>query len=127
MNGLVKFALGVAGLPPQAVADIDQAMPGMARLIDATKQLEPYLEQAHPHIEALTPHVTAILPHITAMMPHIQALLPILDKVLPILKAEYPDIVALLPTAQEIIAFVGDKKKVVAPSPPADGSKFTVG
>lgn len=126
MNGLVKFALGVAGLPPAAVADIDKAMPGAARVIDAAKQLEPYLEQARPHIEAITPHLTAMAPHITAMMPHLQALLPLLDKVMPILKAEYPDIVALLPTAQEIIAFVGEKKAAVITSSP-DGSKSQIG
>ncbi len=119
MNGLVKFALGVAGLPPTTVSDIEKQLPGVSRLIDAAKQLEPYLEQAHPHIEAITPHLTAI-------MPHIEALLPILNKALPILKAEYPDIVALLPTAQQIIEFVGDKKKVATLSS-SDNSKFPVG
>lgn len=127
MNGLVKFALGVAGLPAGTVANIEAALPGAGRLIDAAKLLEPSMVQAQPHIEALTPHLAAIAPHVMAMMPHVQALLPILDKVLPILKSEYPDIVALLPTAQEIIAFVGDKKKVAVASPPADGSKFPVG
>lgn len=126
MNGVVKFALGVAGLPAQVVADIDKAMPGAARIIDAAKQLEPYLEQAHPHIEAITPHLAAMAPHVTAMMPHLQALLPLFDKVMPILKAEYPDIVALLPTAQEIIAFVGEKKVAGTPLPP-DGSKSQIG
>lgn len=111
MNGLVKVVLGVAGLPPATVADIENAIPGAGRLIDAAKQLEPYLEQAQPHIEAITPHLTAILPHI-------EVLLPVLNKVLPIIKAEYPDIVALLPTAQEIIAFIGDKKKSVVASEP---------
>lgn len=115
MNKLIEFALGVAGLPQQAVTDIDKALPGAARVVDALKQLEPYLEQARPHIEAITPHVTA-------MLPHLQALLPLLDKAMPILKAEYPDIVALLPTAQEIIAFVGDKKIAsAAPDPSRQG------
>lgn len=115
MNGLVKFALGVAGLPAEAVADIDKAMPGAARLVDAAKLLEPYLEQAQPHIEAIIPHVQAILPHI-------EALLPLLNKALPILKAQYPDIVALLPTAKEIIAFVGEKKTVSVAPPDASRS-----
>lgn len=119
MNGLVKFALGVAGLPSAVVADIDKAMPGAARLIDAAEQLEPFLEQAHPHIEAMTPHLTAILPHI-------EALLPIINKALPILKAEYPDIVALLPTAQEIIAFVGERKDAGA-VPQIDASRSSIG
>lgn len=119
MNGLVKFALGIAGLPAGTVADIDKAMPGAARLIDAAKQLEPYLEQAHPHIEAMTPHLTAILPYI-------EALLPIVNKALPILKAEYPDIVALLPTAQEIITFVGEKK-AAGTVPQIDASRSSIG
>jgi hypothetical protein len=119
MNGFVKFALGVAGLPPAAVADIDKAIPGAARTIEALRQLEPYLEQAHPHIEAITPLLEA-------MAPHVQALLPILDKAMPILKAAYPDIVALLPTAQEIIAFVGEKKSAAVAQKP-DASKLSVG
>lgn len=126
MNNLVKFALGVAGLPAETVADIDKAMPGAARLIDAAKQFEPFLEQAHPHIEAITPHLSAMAPHVTAIMPHLQALLPLLDKVLPILKAEYPDIVALLPTAQEIIAFVGEKK-AAGTVPQVDASRSSIG
>lgn len=113
MNGLVKFALGVAGLPPAVIADIDKAIPGMGRLIDAAKQLEPFLEQAHPHIEAITPHL--------------QALLPIFEKVMPILKAEYPDIAALLPTAKEIIAFVEDKKQAAARVSAGSDSKSQIG
>lgn len=113
MNGLVKFALGVAGLSPEVVADIDKSLPGTARLIDAVKLLQPILAQAQPHIEAITPQVQA-------MLPHIEALIPLLNKALPIIKAEYPDIIALLPTAKEIIAFVGDQKVArVASSPDA--------
>lgn len=119
MNGLIRFALGLANVPSDMVAHIDIALPGAARLIDAAKQVQPYLEQAQPHIEAITPHLTAIVPHV-------QALLPILGKVMPIIKAEYPDIVALLPTAQEIIAFVGDKKKAGAAAP-FDASKSGIG
>lgn len=109
MNGFVKFALGIAGLPPAVIADIDKAIPGVARLAEAAKQIEPYLEQAHPHIEAITPHL--------------EALLPIFEKVMPILKAEYPDIVALLPTAKEIIAFVEDKKQAAAHAPLVNNHK----
>lgn len=122
MNGLVKFALGVAGLPPATVTNIDKSLPGAARLIDAAKQFEPYLEQAHPHIEAITPHLAAMAPHLTAVMPHLQALLPLFDKAMPIMKAEYSDIVALLPTAKDIIAFVGEKKTSSAAQAP-DASK----
>lgn len=113
MNGLVKFALGIAGLPPAVIAEIDKNIPGMARLADAAKQIEPYLEQAHPHIEAITPHL--------------YALLPIFEKVMPILKARYPDIAALLPTAKEIIAFVGDKKQAAAHASVGSDSKSQIG
>lgn len=119
MNGLVKFALGVAGLPPATVADIDKALPGIARLVDAAKQLEPYLEQAHPHIEALTPHLAAA-------MPHLEALLPIVNKALPIIKTEYPDLAAIIPTAQQIAAFLADKKQPVAAAAP-DASRSSIG
>lgn len=127
MNGLIKFALGVAGLPPATVADIEKQLPGAARLVEAAKQFEPFLEQAHPHIEAITPHLAAMAPHVIAALPHLQALLPILDKALPILKAEYPDIIALLPTAQEIIAFIGEKKTAATAPIVSDPSRLGSG
>lgn len=116
MNGLIKFALGLANVPPGMVADIEKSLPGVTRLVDAAKQLEPLLEQAHPHVDAITPHLQAV-------MPHIEALLPILSKAMPIIKAEYPDIAALLPTAQQVIAFLGDKKNTAGVIIPNDFSK----
>jgi phage-related protein len=89
MNNIVKFALGLANVPAETVADIDKSLPGMARLIEDAKQLEPILRAAEPHIEAL---------------------MPLIMQALPVLKAAYPDFVAVLPTAQEIVAFVNDKK-----------------
>lgn len=88
MNNLVKFALGLANVPPETVADIDKSLPGMARLIEDAKQLEPILIAAQPHIDAL---------------------MPLIEKAMPILKAAYPDLIAILPTAEEIIAFVSKK------------------
>lgn len=112
MNGLIKFALVLAGLPTATIADIDADLPGAGRLIEAAKQLGPILSQAQPHIEAITPHI--------------EALLPLLNKAMPILKAAYPDIVAILPTAKEIIAFVGEKK-VAATASQVDASKSKIG
>jgi hypothetical protein len=88
MNNLVKFALGLANVPPDTVADIDKSLPGMARLIAAAKELEPILTVAQPHIDALT---------------------PLVPKAMLILKAAYPDLIAVIPTAGEVIAFVSDK------------------
>lgn len=105
MNGLIKMALGAAGVPASTVAEIETSAPGAARLLDAAKQLEPYIQQAQPHIDAM-------MPHLQAMLPHIQALLPIVEKVTPIAKAVYPDLVALLPTAKDVVAFVDSKKPV---------------
>jgi hypothetical protein len=119
MNSWVKFALGLAGMPAGMVDDLDKAMPGSARLIDAAKQIAPILSQAQPDIEAITPHLTA-------MMPHLQALLPLFDKAMPIMKAAYPDLVAVLPTAKEIVAFVGEKKAAAA-APPVDPSRSPIG
>lgn len=116
MNALLKFALGLANVPPNMVADLEKSIPGVGRLIDAAKQLEPLLEQAHPHIEAITPHLQAA-------MPHVEALLPLFNRALPIIKAEYPDIVALLPTAQEVVAFLNDKKVPPSTTAQSDPSR----
>lgn len=113
MNGILKFMLGLANVPPAMVDDVEKSIPGVGRLVDAAKQLEPLLVQAHPHIEALTPQLQAA-------MPHIEALLPLVSKALPIIKVEYPDIAALIPTARTVMAFFSDKKisaAVTGPKP----------
>lgn len=103
MQALIKFGLGVAGMPDKTVAEIDANLPGAASLIADVKRLEPLLKQAQPLIEALV----AIY---AQAKPHIDALTPIMQAALPIAKVAYPKAMALVPTAQDIIAFVEDKK-----------------
>ena len=49
-------------------------------------------------------------PHITALLQLIAEAMPIVERLTPQIKAAYPDLVAILPTAQKVIAFVGGKK-----------------
>ena len=85
MRGVIRFALGLANMPEATVNDLDKALPGMARLVSAAKDLEPDLKLAEPHVEAL---------------------LPIFTRVMPKLKAAYPDLVSVIPTVEELITFV---------------------
>lgn len=89
MNGVIRFALGLANMPQAEIDDLDAKLPGMARLGDAAKQLQPIMEKAEPHIAALE---------------------PLAQQALPIVKAAYPDFIAVLPTVEEFIKFVNDKK-----------------
>lgn len=86
MNGLVRFALGVANVPDHMASEIDEQIPGAQRLIAAAKKLEPAITRLAPHIDAITPIFMA--------------------EVLPVIRQEYPDLMALLPLAAEVLAFV---------------------
>lgn len=89
MNGTVKFVLGLAQVPDAAIADLDKNLPGMARLADAARELEPILQEA---------------------MPHIVALEPLMIRATPIVQKAWPDLVAVTPTVQEFIAFINSRK-----------------
>lgn len=103
MQQLIRFGLGVAGMPDKTVAEIEANLPGASSLIGDVKKLEPLLKQAQPHIEALSALYAQAKPHIDALTPIAQAAWPVL-------KVAYPKAMALVPTAQDIIAFVNDKK-----------------
>lgn len=107
MNGLVKFALGVANVPDHLVSEVDASIPGAQRLIAAAKKLEPSVHKLAPLIEQAQPII--------------------MNEILPVIKAEYPDLMTLLPIAQEILAFVQGSTPAVtvaATSPAAKDSKF---
>lgn len=88
MNPLIKFMLGFANIPDQAVADLEKSWPGIRRIANAAKELEPYLSQASPHIDALE---------------------PLAIKAYAIVKPIWPDILELLPVADEWINIVSKK------------------
>jgi len=88
MNGMLRFALGLANMPDETVADLEKSLPGFSRLVTATKQLQPIIQKA---------------------MPHVVALEPLVQEAAPIVKAAYPDLVAVIPTVQELIVFVQGK------------------
>jgi hypothetical protein len=88
MNGFIKFALSIANMPQATIADLEVQLPGISRVADAVKQLEPLLTAADPHIEALV---------------------PLALKAYPIVKARWPDIVAATPTVEKLIEFVNSR------------------
>lgn len=102
MNGLVKFALGVANVPGHLVSEIDEQIPGAQRLIEAAKKLEPSINKLAPHIDAAMPII--------------------MTEILPVIKAEYPDLMALLPIAQQVLEFVKGTDPAVSPG--GKDSKF---
>jgi hypothetical protein len=102
MNGMLRFALGLANMPTATVDDLDKSLPGFARLASSAKQLEPIIKNAMPDIDALEPLILKAIPHLTALAPLIQ-------QAEPIIRAAYPDIVAVIPTVQELLAFAKGK------------------
>jgi len=88
MNGMLRFALGLANMPDETVADLEKSLPGFSRLVASAKQLQPVIQKA---------------------MPHVVALEPLVQEAAPIIKASYPDLVAVIPTVQELIVFIQGK------------------
>ena len=80
MNGLIDFALKMAGLPDNVVADLNAAAPSLARLVELSKQIEPIISKP----QTLAQHIALIIP---------------------LLKAAYPDVQSVIPLAEELIAF----------------------
>lgn len=89
MSNMLRFALGLANIPDDKVADLDKALPGFARLAALAKQAEPILTQAGPHLVAIEPHLVALQ--------------PIGIQLWPIVLKAWPDIVAVTPTVEEFI------------------------
>ena len=85
MNSLVRFALGLANMPPKTVADLDKSLPGFDRLCDLAKKLEPIITRNEPHLKAMEADAPAVIS---------------------ILKQAWPDLVQVTPTVDELIDFV---------------------
>ena len=91
MNGVIKFVLDVDGMPATTIADLEKALPGFAALAADMKAAAPILQKMQPLLEALE---------------------PLVEQAWPIWQRALPKITAVLPTTQELIAFVADKPQV---------------
>jgi hypothetical protein len=96
MKPLVRFGLGVAGMPEATINEIDQALPALERLIDFEKQLSSAIVAAYPDL--------------VAAIPAIQRLLITAKQLEPIITKAYPDLVLVLPVLKDIIEFVQTKE-----------------
>ncbi len=88
MNGFLKFALEMAHMSDAEIDDLSAKLPAFGRLAAALKKSEPTLAQAAPLVEQLDPLVTQLYAE---------------------LKTEWPDIVAVTPTVEELIEFANSK------------------
>ena len=85
MNLAVRFVLGLANMPDQTVADLNEHLPGFEQLAALAKQAEPIIQRNLPHIKAMEPD----MPALTA-----------------IVKQAWPILVDVTPTVDELINFV---------------------
>lgn len=95
MDGLLRFALGLANVPDATVADLETSLPALARLCRLAKAAEPILQRNRPHLEA-------IMPHLVAMKPDAMQLAILVQQA-------WPDIVAVTPTVEELVEFANGK------------------
>jgi hypothetical protein len=80
MNGLIRIVLTLAQVPEKDISDLDKSLPGLARLCDLAKQLEPIIQRNLPHIKAIEPDIPAITSIIKAAWPDIVAVTPTIDE-----------------------------------------------
>lgn len=85
---ILDFALTLAGMPEAERADLEAKLPVLGQLATDLKTIEPEL---------------------TAAKPHIDALIPLAEKIIPVLQKSWPDIIAVTPTIDDLIAFVKTK------------------
>ena len=79
---LLDMGLSLEGLPQETITQIDNSLPAFQRLAAAWKEAEP---------------------HVTILAPQIAALIPIYAKA-------HPDIVAVTPLVQALLAFIKNKE-----------------
>lgn len=103
MNGLIKFALSLANVPSDLVAEVEADIPGAQRLIEAARKIQPDLQK-------LDPIITKLMPLLVQALPLLEEGAPIVQRILPVIRAEQKDIADLLPTIQRVLAFVDDRK-----------------
>lgn len=96
MKPLVRFALGVAGMPEATINEIDGALPAMERLIEMEKQVSPAIAKLYPDL-------VIVIPIIDRLLANTKELEPVVAKA-------YPDLVAVLPVLKHILAFVENKE-----------------
>lgn len=104
MNGLIRMGLGFAGVSDALAVDIEQQVPGAQRLIAAARKLEPSFIKLAPLVAQAEPIV--------------------LNEIWPVIVAEYPDLMHLLPVAQQVFALLQKGSTVAATSPAVKDSKF---
>ena len=98
----IDFALGLAGVPSATIAEVEKASPAVAALLKLFKDNQPLLTK----IEALLAEAT-----------------PLVTQALPLLKQAQSEIVAVMPAAQDIVAFIAKQQAPVAPSNYPDPSQ----
>jgi hypothetical protein len=86
---MLDFALSIAGLPQDTINDLDNRLPGFARIVAAAKELEPIIVEAKPYIDKL---------------------LPLFAQAYPLAIKAWPDIVAVTPTVEALIKFANAKE-----------------
>lgn len=96
MKPVVRFALGMAGMPEATVNQIDAGLPAMERLVDAEKQL--------------SPAIAAMYPDLVTVIPIIERLLANAKNIEPAITKAYPDLVTVLPVFKSILEFVQTKE-----------------
>lgn len=96
MKPIVKFALGMAGMPESTINEIDVALPAMERLIANESQLSPIVAKMYPDL--------------VAVIPIIERLLANAKDIEPTITGAYPDLVLVLPVFKNILTFIQSKE-----------------
>ena len=111
----IDFAARLAGVPQETIDEVYAAAPHTAKLIQTFKDHEDLIVQGKALMDKFGPAITEAMPLIAQAQAFYAKLSPLIA---PAMK----EIDAILPAAQDVVAFV--KSQQPDPSQPAPGSQF---
>lgn len=80
MNGLLRMALGLEGVPDLVIADLEKNTPAFTRLLAAAKELGPVIEKLRPLLEQSAPVISKAYPDLVTVLPALEALAQFIEK-----------------------------------------------
>ena len=111
----LDFAARLAGVPQETIDEVEAAVPHTAKLLQTFKDHEDLIVQGNALLDKFGPVIAEAMPLIAQAQAFYAKLSPLIA---PAMK----EIDAILPAAQDVVAFV--KSQQPDPSQPAPSSQF---
>ena len=108
----IDFAARLAGVPQATIDEVEKAAPHMAVLLRLLKDNEPLIKQAQAFVAKVQPIITEAQPMLTEAM-------ALYAKASPLIKSAMVEFDAIMPAAQDVVAFIESQNQTQTSEPPA--------